>query len=714
MSQKAATGRPRPAGAHSPTAGAALLAVALGAGLAFAMAAPVLRSPSTRVFGTELVGRHYDPFAAMARFAAPFHLDAFTQPVTDLPGHWLAALAGPVAAYNLVVLLSFPLSALTAFLFAWYLTGSRVASVVAALAFAFSPFHLAQAAYHPQIAQTQWVPLYFLALLWALDRPAPVRLALLAGAALTLTFSNFYAGLIGAVLTPVALLAWWRLPFRGPRSAPSQDTRGASPAPRSLTLARVVHSGARSHVNSIRGPLVVGAGLLLAAGATILGARLAVPHVLAGWEHVAFPRADLFRYSAKWWAYLMPPAANRWLGTWSLRRWAAFGIGPGLLEEQVSLGWSAVLLAAVPVWRWIRGERESRLTRAVPFLAVLAAAALVCSLSPQRQIGPIMTIRPSYFLYMVAPMFRSYARFGVVVQLAVAVLAGAGAALLLERRGWPRTAIAVLLLCGLGMEYAPFPPWPWRPALPGEALPWVASQRPPVRLFVCEPPDPADTTFLPSLLGHPVSFLGDRLDDCGRPELAAKLSAEGFTEVLVPSADQFGRWFARRALPAGVQRVRAFRDGLVLRVTAPVPPVLTDRLTGYYAREYLDDRTWRWMAREGRWTVTNTTGAAVDATLSVELTPFPAPRRLAVALDGAALPDLQLAEGRHVYTIGPLRLAAGRNLLTFTAREPAVVAAPLAHNHDSRKLSAAVGEWRWQVNARGRAPRKGPEGSRTR
>jgi hypothetical protein len=645
----------------------ALLAAGIGLVVTIVMAAPVLRSPSTRVFGAELVGRHYDPFAAMARFAAPFHLDAFTQPLTDLPGHLLAMAGGPVAAYNDVVLLSFPLSALTAFLFAWYLTRSRVASIVAGLAFAFSPFHLAHAAYHPQIAQTQWVPLYFLALLWALDRPRPARLAGLVAAALALAFSNFYGGFIGAVLTPVVMLAWWLLPGRGPRP-------------------------------SVRGPLIVGVALLAAVGATVLAVYLTAPHVLAGWERVSFPRHDLFRYSAKWWAYLMPPAENPWLGAWAERRWTAFGIGPGLLEEQVSLGWTAVLLAAVPVWRWVRGERDEPLSRAVPFLVVLAAAALVCSLSPERRIGPVLTIRPSYFLYEIAPMFRSYARFGVVVQLAVAVLAGAGVAWLLERRTAPRTAVAALLVCGLALEYAPLPPR-WRPALPGDALPWIAAQPGPIHLLECRPPDPDETTLLPSLLGHPVRFLGGVVDDCGEPGLAGKLAAAGVTEVLVPPDGGLGAWFARRPVPDGFARVRAFEDGTLLRVTAAVPAVYTVRLAGYDDREYLGDRSWRWMSREGSWTVVNTTSSPVEATLAVELTPFPAARVLGVELNGAPLPDLALGEGRRSYSLGPLTLSPGANTLAFRALEPPVVADTVEHNGDQRALSVALGDWRWQVSA---------------
>ena len=123
------------------------------------MAAPVLRAPSERVFGTAIVGRHHDPFTVMQQFERPIRVGMYSQPVTDITGALLSRAAGPVAAYNWLILLSFPFAAATTYLLARHLALSPAAATVAALAYAFSPFHLAHAAYHPHIAQTQWLPL---------------------------------------------------------------------------------------------------------------------------------------------------------------------------------------------------------------------------------------------------------------------------------------------------------------------------------------------------------------------------------------------------------------------------------------------------------------------------------------------------------------------------------------------------------------------------
>ena len=89
-------------------------------------------------------------------------------------------LVGPVAAYNVLVLATFPLAAAAAYLLARYVLGSHLGAMVAGLAYAFLPFHVAQAAGHPHVAQTQWLPLYLLALWRCLDRPDLRRAVLLA------------------------------------------------------------------------------------------------------------------------------------------------------------------------------------------------------------------------------------------------------------------------------------------------------------------------------------------------------------------------------------------------------------------------------------------------------------------------------------------------------------------------------------------------------
>src|SRR5258708_29395859 len=177
---------------------------ALATMITLVIAAPVLYAPSERVFGTDIVGRHHDPFTVMQQFDRPLTMSVYSQPVTDMTGALLARLSGPVAAYNWLVLFSFPLSAVAAYLLARHLSLSPAGATLAALAYAFSPFHLAHAAYHPHVAQTQWIPLYLLALWRCMDDASPAAVAFLAAAAAAVTLSNFYCGPPPAPVTPPA------------------------------------------------------------------------------------------------------------------------------------------------------------------------------------------------------------------------------------------------------------------------------------------------------------------------------------------------------------------------------------------------------------------------------------------------------------------------------------------------------------------------------
>src|SRR6187399_2907600 len=185
--------------------------LALSTMITVIIALPVLLNPQTLIFGVETVGRHYDPFVVMQQFALGGARGIARQPLVDDLGAWLARGIGPVAAYNLIVLVTFPATAAATYALARFLTGVHRSSLVAALAFAFAPVHVAHAAYHPHIAQVQWIPLYLLALFAAIDRPSSRRLAWLAAAVAALVLSNYYGALIGALVTPVAIVAYWLL-----------------------------------------------------------------------------------------------------------------------------------------------------------------------------------------------------------------------------------------------------------------------------------------------------------------------------------------------------------------------------------------------------------------------------------------------------------------------------------------------------------------------
>jgi hypothetical protein len=635
---------------------------ALAAIVAAAIAAPVLRAPSARVFGIEIVGRHHDPFTVMAQFERPITIGVYSQPVTDISGALLARLTGGVAAYNWLVLLSFPLSAAAAYLLARHLALSPAGATVAAMTYAFSPFHLAHAAYHPHVAQTQWIPLYLLALWRCLDDASPAAVCFLGAAALAVTLSNFYGGLIAAVITPVAIAGYWL----GLRRA---DTRSMRPL-----------------------CITVGSLLFIAASGMAYASYAARAVVVN-------PRENLFYYSAKWWSYLVPSVEHPLLGATVLRFWTAAGVHDGLLEQQVSLGWGIVALGLIAVFRWLvpgRDVREPASIARVPVLVIVAATALVCSLSPERTIGAFTFVRPSALLYYVLPMFRSYARFGVVVQLMAALLAGIGVdRLRLVGTKGARIVCVTLVALAVG-EYAVWPPALWRNVLPTMAHRWVVQQADRVRVLDCTPLN-QESESIPWLTGYRVTLLDGQTSDCAEPNLSQKLAATGYTHLLVRRHIADRHWLADHLPLDGLHVAANFDDGRVFTVVARAPAIYTATMTGYFPREHDAEWTWRWMREDAAWTIVNTGAQPIVSTLGIELSAFHHARRIELLLDGRHVQTFVVEPTRRIYETGPITVMTGGHELVFHPAEKPTVANEVINNGDRRALSFALGTWHWTV-----------------
>ncbi len=655
-------------GRAAEVAAVAALALALTAGVA----APVLRAPSERIFGMEIVGRHRDPFTMMEQFKRPIADLAhglYAQPLTEIPGALLERASGPVAAYNWLVLLTFPLAAAAAYLLARHLKLAPAGAAMAALAFTFSPFHLAQAAYHPHIAQVQWVALYFFALWRCLDDATPAAACLLAVSVVGVALSNFYGGLVAAVITPAAAAAYW---FFVSRSRP----------------------------RSLRQVAVTAGTLAMLAGGGIAYIWYAARPLFLTPTAFGALHNDLFRYSATWRSYLMPPVEHPLLGTLAARAWHASGVDVGLLEQQVSLGWGLMALDVAAVWYWVRRRRQptslAAVLAAVPVLATVALVAFLCSLPPALTVGPVTVGTPSALLSRVAPVFRAYARFGVVVQLMAALLAGIGAERLWRTGTWRTRVACVALLALAAGEYAVWPPAMWRDVLPTTAHRWVTRQADRMNVLDCAALT-AESESVQWLSGNRISLRPPWLGDCEEPNFPDKLSAFGYTHLLVQRDTAEGRWFTHQPTPEGLQVQASFDDGDVFAVTSRPPGIYTLRMTAFSPREHDETWTWRWMGAEASWTVVNRSERPLVADLEVGMTAFHRARGLTLLLDGSEVQTLTVKQQRGSYRVGQLALTPGEHVLVFRPTEPPTVADEVMGNGDHRPLSLAVGAWRWTV-----------------
>jgi hypothetical protein len=299
---------------------------------------------------------------------------------------------------------------------------------------------------------------------------------------------------------------------------------------------------------------------------------------------------------------------------------------------------------------------------------------------------------------MVLPMFRAYARFGVVVQLMAALLAGLGVDRLWmsSRRGAKSACVALVMLAAT--EYAVWPPAMSRDVLPTAAHRWVMTQPGPIRVLDCVPLT-SESESIPWLSGDRIALRRGWFDDCAEPNIAEKLAASGFTHMLIRADASEAAWLAGGRTPEGLGDIARFFDAQVFAVAPRTPSVFTAQMRSFYAREYGERWTWRWMASGASWNVVNRTSASLTAIASVEMAAFAGARGLHILLDGSPVETLIVAEGRAPVRLGPFAFTPGDHTIGFEPTNVPTVANEVLKNGDRRALSIAFGDWHWSIEA---------------
>ncbi len=316
-----------------------------------------------------------------------------------VPVYW--ATDNPYAAFNAVFLLSFVLSGTGAYYLARHLTGDWRAAAIAGIGFAYCPYALGHTP-HIQLLMTFGLPFSLLAFHRLVDEPTVGRgVGLGAIMALQTFFCGYYAIFIvlivgWAVLVCAATRRLWTSPryWRAVGAAAATATVGALP--------------------------------LVAVYATFRRGT--------GFER-GLDEARIF--AATWHAYL---TTGSYAGGWLWRLGLAVPGEPLFSGVVVTSG----AVAAVTV---LRGRRALEMAWLYGGLALLAAWA---SFGPDAGLYRV--------LYAIVPGFgflRAPSRFGLVVALALAVLASAAAGRLLERVRRPGLVGAVLIAATAATLAAP-------------------------------------------------------------------------------------------------------------------------------------------------------------------------------------------------------------------------------------------------------------------
>jgi len=315
----------------------------------------------------------------------------------------------PVLALNLVLIASFVLSAVAMFALVTYLTGDRRAGAVSGVAFGFCPFVFAHLS-HIQLLMTAGLPFSLLCFHRLSDAPSPRRGIALGLALAAQTYACAYYGIFAVLLVGLSTL---------------------------LIAALRREMNQRAYWTAILVAAIVSAGTV---------APIAMVYARFSSETgFARPLDQARLYSANAGSYLASAAyAHAWLlalaGKW---REVLF---PGLV---------ATILGVV-------GSAEAFLRPRRSPVAVLyvttGVIALWVSFGPDAGLYRLLNDTVPGFTFLRAPV-----RFGLIVQLALSVLAGLAVADILRRRTRPDIWLTLILAIAVvesvkPLKFSPVPP----------------------------------------------------------------------------------------------------------------------------------------------------------------------------------------------------------------------------------------------------------------
>ena len=390
------------------------------------------------------------------------------------PLSWLGA--SPQTAYNVVFFLTFPLSALGAYLLGYELTKRHDAAIIAGLLFGFAPYRIAHL---PQIQSLASFPMPFalLGLHRYLRDPRPKWLALFAGGWFLQGICNGYYLLFFSVFVGLWIL-WFASPWTSPRQFLAIAGAWAIAAIPMLPLLlryRSIHAsfGFTRNFGTIRD-----------FGADVASLMHATDHIaLWGWLEVfRRPEGELFPgltvvLLVCAGALFVRDRSETHVNSWALARRilifltvatglisaSAVVLGPWRLEPfgvrllSVAnpikpLTFSLVLALGLTLTS--PALRRAYIARSIiGFYAVAGFMMWLFSLGPAPTLmGNPLMYRGPYTLLMYLPGFNSLrvpARFWMTVTLCLAVIGAAVFARLTERLGRMRLAAAAVVALGV-------------------------------------------------------------------------------------------------------------------------------------------------------------------------------------------------------------------------------------------------------------------------
>jgi hypothetical protein len=385
---------------------------------------------------------HHLPWTNEFITAYPFgiqHSLVYKLPLWFYVSKFISSISNEVQAYNLPLVFNLIASWLSMLLLVRHLTKNLYLGFFSGAIFALCPYQFARLWQHFALTFTEFMPLYILALIKVYEnkRYKDIILCLLVFL-LQISFELHYA-----FFSIVATLCFTLIVER-------QSNR--------FSLLKVylflIVGIAIVSIAAIFNPLLK----------TFSSVNLGTPSAYS----VVRPFEDLFAQSARPLSYFLPAIMHPVFWVFTEQFIGTPLYGTSLTEHTLYLGWIPLILAFVAFRHWKRNRKLRVINYNLPtadfyivFFISLAIIAWLFSQPPWWSFGPLKLYMPSFFIYKILPMFRAYCRFGIMVMLAVAVLAGFGLKFILEKFkvGSAKIGIGILFLCLVLFEFWNYPPF---------------------------------------------------------------------------------------------------------------------------------------------------------------------------------------------------------------------------------------------------------------
>ncbi len=363
---------------------------------------------------------------------APFWVNFGFMPILGINflfSRLMVVLAGYIVSVNLLTLFGFALTGLFGYLLAYSLIKNKTAAFISGFIFAFCPYHLNKVMEFTYVFLGTWFVLYVYSL-FRIKEQSGLWPIMLAAFSFTMTvvfcaYYGFFAFVFTAGLLIFCFLYQWRNKLVDLRTAQK----------RRELLAR-----ARKSLRFVKSIAVVLVLFILLNAQSLWGilSRMFFSHAdTASGASVSFARPldYLIAQSARPLSYLLPASTHPVFGSFTEKMFGSIFYGRGFREQTLYLGAIPLILAFTAFRQWKRKRANPKIypdyhasgeNFFIGFFIFMGWFAFLCSLPPFLDIGIFKIYFPSYYFYKILPMFRAYARFGMVVMLCVAVLAGYG------------------------------------------------------------------------------------------------------------------------------------------------------------------------------------------------------------------------------------------------------------------------------------------------